>query len=161
MFTRQIKAALRELIDLLGQDNIREIEVERRLFGCGRVRVATGPAPTPQPVVVQSDSRSPAGGATGGSDSSTEADASPTEAGGNHTVASPLVGLFYRASSPEAPPYVAEEDTVRAGQTLCVIETMKIMNEIESDVEGRVVRILVENGQPVEYNTPLFLIEPL
>ena len=71
------------------------------------------------------------------------------------------MGLFYRAPAPDAPPHVQEGDTVGPGQTLCVIETMKIMNDIESDIAGRVAQILVENGRPVEYNTPLFLIEPL
>jgi acetyl-CoA carboxylase biotin carboxyl carrier protein len=72
-----------------------------------------------------------------------------------------MVGMFYRSSSPDAPPYAEEDDVVSAGQTVCIIEAMKIMNEIEADIKGRVVRILAENGKPVEYNTPLFLLEPL
>jgi acetyl-CoA carboxylase biotin carboxyl carrier protein len=77
-----------------------------------------------------------------------------------HEVRSPIVGTFYRAPSPDASPFVQVGDTVGTGQTLCIIEAMKIMNEIESDGAGRIVRILVENGQPVEYNQPLFLIDP-
>ena len=77
-----------------------------------------------------------------------------------HEVRSPIVGTFYRASSPDAAPYAAVGDTVGNGQVLCIIEAMKIMNEIESDAAGRIVKILVENGQPVEYNQPLFLIDP-
>lgn len=76
-----------------------------------------------------------------------------------HEVRSPIVGTFYRAPSPDASPFVQVGDTVGTGQTLCIIEAMKIMNEIESDGSGRIVRILVENGQPVEYNQPLFLID--
>ena len=76
-----------------------------------------------------------------------------------HTVTSPLVGTFYRASSPEAAPFVEVGTRVEKGQVLCIIEAMKIMNEIESDVSGIVKKILVENGQPVEYGEPLFLIE--
>lgn len=76
-----------------------------------------------------------------------------------HTVTSPLVGTFYRASSPDAPPFVEVGSKVEKGQVLCIIEAMKIMNEIESDVSGIVRKILVENGQPVEYGEPLFLIE--
>ena len=79
---------------------------------------------------------------------------------GTHTLRSPMVGMFYQSPSPDAPPYVTEGDEVTRGQTLCIIEAMKIMNEIESDVDGRVVRVLVDNASPVEYNTPLFLIEP-
>jgi acetyl-CoA carboxylase biotin carboxyl carrier protein len=76
------------------------------------------------------------------------------------TMEAPMVGTFYRASSPTADPYVHEGDVVKAGQVLCIIEAMKLMNEIESKVAGRIARILVENGQAVEYGQPLFLIDP-
>lgn len=71
---------------------------------------------------------------------------------------SPMVGTFYRASSPDAAPFVQVGDTVSIGTTLCIVEAMKLMNEIESDVAGTVLKVLVENGKPVEYNQPLFLI---
>jgi acetyl-CoA carboxylase biotin carboxyl carrier protein len=71
-----------------------------------------------------------------------------------------MVGTFYRAPSPDASPYVNEGDVIKEGQVLCIIEAMKLMNEIESKVAGRVVKILVENSQPVEYGQPLFLVEP-
>ena len=77
------------------------------------------------------------------------------------TVTAPMVGTFYRAPSPEAPPFVEEGSMVKKGQPLCIIEAMKIMNEIEAEVDGKVISILVENGQPVEYGEPLMLIEPL
>ncbi|MBI2555170.1 MAG: acetyl-CoA carboxylase biotin carboxyl carrier protein [Candidatus Rokubacteria bacterium] len=76
------------------------------------------------------------------------------------TIEAPMVGTFYRAPSPTADPYVREGDVIKEGQVLCVIEAMKLMNEIESKVAGRISKILVENGQPVEYGQPLFLIEP-
>jgi acetyl-CoA carboxylase biotin carboxyl carrier protein len=76
------------------------------------------------------------------------------------TVEAPMVGTFYRASAPGAEPYVNEGDVVKEGQILCIIEAMKLMNEIESKASGRIAKILVENGQPVEYGQPLFLIEP-
>ncbi|GAB6183283.1 acetyl-CoA carboxylase biotin carboxyl carrier protein [Thermodesulfovibrio hydrogeniphilus] len=76
-----------------------------------------------------------------------------------HTITSPLVGTFYRTPSPDSPPFVEIGTRVEKGQVLCIIEAMKIMNEIESDVSGIVKKILVENGQPVEYGEPLFLIE--
>jgi acetyl-CoA carboxylase biotin carboxyl carrier protein len=76
------------------------------------------------------------------------------------TVESPMVGTFYRAQAPGADPYVQEGDKVQKGTVLCLIEAMKLMNEIESEVSGRVHSILVENAQPVEYGQPLFLIEP-
>lgn len=76
------------------------------------------------------------------------------------TVSSPIVGIFYRSPSPEAPSFVDAGSTVKKGQVLCIIEAMKLMNEIESDVDGTISKILVENGQAVEYGEPLFLIEP-
>ena len=76
------------------------------------------------------------------------------------TIEAPMVGTFYRASSPTADPYVREGDMVKEGQILCIIEAMKLMNEIESKAAGRVAKILVENGQPVEYGQPLFVLEP-
>jgi len=76
-----------------------------------------------------------------------------------HVIRSPLVGTFYRSPAPGAPPFVEEGDIVSPGQVLCIIEALKVMNEIESDVKGRVVKILAENGQPVEYGQPLFLID--
>lgn len=77
------------------------------------------------------------------------------------TVTSPIVGTFYRSPSPETDPFVEVGTRVNKGQVLCIIEAMKLMNEIESDVDGIIVKILVENGQPVEYGEPLFLIEPV
>ncbi len=76
------------------------------------------------------------------------------------TIEAPMVGTFYRASAPTAEPYVHEGDVVKEGQILCIIEAMKLMNEIESRASGRIVKILVDNGQPVEYGQPLFAIEP-
>ncbi len=76
-------------------------------------------------------------------------------------VTAPMVGTFYRSPSPDAPPFVTEGDRVDAGQTVCIIEAMKLFNEIQSEVRGRVARVLVENGTPVEYGQPLLLIDPL
>ena len=75
-------------------------------------------------------------------------------------ITSPMVGTFYRAPAPDADPYVENGDRVEVGQTVCIVEAMKLMNEIESDVKGRVVEVLVENAQPVEFGQKLFLVEP-
>lgn len=83
-----------------------------------------------------------------------------TESSSGVTIEAPMVGTFYRASSPTADPYVSEGDLVKEGQILCIIEAMKLMNEIESKVAGRVVKIFVENAHPVEFGQPLFLIDP-
>jgi acetyl-CoA carboxylase biotin carboxyl carrier protein len=77
-----------------------------------------------------------------------------------HTIKSPIVGTFYASPNPESEPFVKAGDMVEAGQTVCIIEAMKLMNEIEAEISGEVVRILVENGQPVEYGEPLFALRP-
>ncbi|MEN8262424.1 MAG: acetyl-CoA carboxylase biotin carboxyl carrier protein [Nitrospirota bacterium] len=76
------------------------------------------------------------------------------------TITSPIVGIFHRAPSPESDPFVEVGSSVKKGQVLCIVEAMKLMNEIESDTDGTVSNVLIENGQPVEYGEPLFLIEP-
>ena len=137
----------RRLAALLGELSLSEVEVES---GDIRVRVqrAGAIAPAPAPVT-------PAPAA---------ADERPlvadTVSPALVTVEAPMVGTFYRASSPTADPYVQEGDVVKEGQVLCIIEAMKLMNEIESKVGGRIARILVENGHAVEYGQPLFLIDP-
>ena len=83
------------------------------------------------------------------------------EAAGNYlTVKSPMVGTFYRSASPDKPPFVKIGDTIAQGQTVCIIEAMKLFNEIESEVKGRIVKVLVDDASPVEYDQPLFLVEP-
>ncbi len=78
-----------------------------------------------------------------------------------HTIKSPMVGTFYRAPSPDAPPYVEMGDKIKKGDVVCIIEAMKIMNEIESDVKGEIEEVLISNEDPVEYNQPLFLVRKL
>ena len=147
----KIKALIEELVELLQANGLDEVEVEVSRFGRTRVRVARvrevrrhepPPASAPRPQLPPSSEPS-----------------DPDESR-FHTVRSPMVGKFYRSPSPDMLPYVNEGDAVSAGQVVCIIEAMKIMNEIESDAKGKVVRVLVENAQPVEYHQPLFLIEP-
>ncbi len=109
---------------------------------------AAVPAPAPEPVPAPSPAP--------------EAPAKAEEGcAGCVEVRAPIVGTFYRAPAPDAPPYVKEGDRVEKGQVLCIIEAMKLMNEIESEVSGIVKKILVQNGEPVEYGQPLFLIQPV
>ncbi|HYG15567.1 MAG TPA: acetyl-CoA carboxylase biotin carboxyl carrier protein [Bacteroidia bacterium] len=77
------------------------------------------------------------------------------------TITSPMIGTFYRSSSPDKPAFVNVGDEVKAGQVVCIVEAMKLFNEIESEISGRIVKVLVENAQPVEYDQPLFLVEPI
>jgi acetyl-CoA carboxylase biotin carboxyl carrier protein len=139
----------RRLAALLGELGLSEVEVESANV---RVRVQRSAAPTPTPAPASSTAP-----AAGGDERPLVADtASPALV----TVEAPMVGTFYRASSPTADPYVQEGDVVKEGQVLCIIEAMKLMNEIESKIGGRVARILAENAHAVEYGQPLFLIDP-
>lgn len=89
------------------------------------------------------------------------APAAPSNENANYlTVKSPMVGTFYRSSSPDKPPFAKVGDSIEAGQTVCIIEAMKLFNEIESDVKGKIVKVLVEDASPVEYDQPLFLVDP-
>jgi acetyl-CoA carboxylase biotin carboxyl carrier protein len=110
------------------------------------------------PAMMQAPQASPAPATAPAAPAVASPAAAPVASG--HEVLSPIVGTFYRAPSPDADPYIQVGQRVSAGDTLCIVEAMKLMNEIESDVSGTVVKILVENSQPVEYNQPLFLIQP-
>lgn len=154
--SKQIIASAKELINLIGADDVEEVEIERKLFGRGRIRIVRVSQQAP---IVQTLAAPPASASAPVDVPKTE-DAISEDDGRYHTLRSPMVGMFYQSPNPEAPPYATEGDEVARGQTLCIIEAMKIMNEIECDVNGRVVRVLVENAAPVEYNTPLFLIDP-
>ena len=145
---------LKKLIDLVQESGIAELEITE---GEERVRIARGGQVSVSPASgaaapVHAPSAAPAAAAAAA------APAEPAAADAGHSVKSPMVGTFYRAPSPEAKPFVAVGDTVKEGQTLCVIEAMKLMNEIEADAAGVVKAILVENGQPVEYGQALFII---
>jgi acetyl-CoA carboxylase biotin carboxyl carrier protein len=141
----------RRLATLLAELDLAEVEVESADVRVRVQRMGTAPVALPTAAVARP------GPATPPSEHPLVADVvSPTLV----TMEAPMVGTFYRASSPTADPYVQDGDVVKEGQVLCIIEAMKLMNEIESKVAGRVARILVENGQAVEYGQPLFLIDP-
>ncbi len=149
---------LKTLIDLVSESNVSELEITEAE---GKVRIvksapvaaaapitySMAPAPVVPPVVPTVESL-PA----------TPAAAAPAAPVG-HTVKSPMVGTFYRASSPGAKPFVEVGDTIKEGETICIVEAMKILNEIEADKSGTVTQILVDNGQAVEYGQPLYVIE--
>lgn len=111
-------------------------------------------APAPQPE--QQAAPNPAPAANDGGESKPEATADDNLL----TIKSPMIGTFYRASSPEKPLFVEVGDTVKTGDTVCIIEAMKLFNEIESEVSGKIVKVLVDDATPVEYDQPLFLVEP-
>jgi oxaloacetate decarboxylase alpha subunit len=153
---------LKELIEMLKDTDISELEIERsgvkvRLRKGGDVtfhpampRMEYPPAAIVAPAIPEMEKPAAA------------AEKPPEPAAANQVkVTSPIVGTFYRASSPDKPPYAEVGDVVKKGQVLCIIEAMKLMNEIESETAGKIVKVFVENGQPVEYGQSLFLIEPV
>lgn len=156
---------IRKLVKIVTESQIAELEIEEESM---RVRITrtfeqevsavAAPAIAHVPSA-PATSATPAGEAPQETAPKSE-DAESKSTAKGHEVRSPIVGTFYRASSPDAPPFVQVGDTVSAGQTLCIIEAMKIMNEIEADTSGKIVQILVENAMPVEYNQPMFVVEP-
>jgi acetyl-CoA carboxylase biotin carboxyl carrier protein len=148
--TRQIQ----ELIDLLKRNHLTELEIERAGIRI-RVRHEVG-------IKTVSASVSEPGQASAPAVTQQAVPASDLleVAAGHITITSPIVGTFYRSPSPDADPYVEEGDYVKKGQVLCIVEAMKLMNEIESEVDGRITKILVESTKPVEYGQALFLIDP-
>jgi acetyl-CoA carboxylase biotin carboxyl carrier protein len=149
---------LKKLIDLVQESGIGEIEItegEEKVRIC---RQAPGGAPMMMAPGMQAMTYAmPSGGPAAAPQAPAAAPPPPEPKG--HQLKSPMVGTFYRAPSPGAPPFVEIGQSVTKGQTLCIIEAMKLLNEIESDASGTVKAILVENGQPVEYGQPLFTIE--
>ena len=145
---------IQELIDLLKKNNLTELELERQGLRI-RVRYETGVKTITTIVPEQGTSIS-----TTASQATVAAGTQTEDTTGMITIASPIVGTFYRSPSPDADPYVEEGDYVKKGQVLCIVEAMKLMNEIESEVDGRVTKILAESTKPVEYGQALFLVDP-
>ena len=149
---------IKKLIELLEESNLTEIEIVEGEESVRLIRggpVAAIPQTIPVAAAAPAIEQAPATGVEAAStDQQDEEDQIPD----GELVLAPMVGTFYGASSPEAQPFVSMGQTVGVGDTLCIIEAMKMFNQIESDVAGTIVAILVENGQPVEYDQPLFVI---
>jgi len=148
---------VKKLIELLEESGVAEIEIKE---GEESVRIsrATTAAPVAAPVQVSAPVATPpaADTATPATDAGAETSGDDLPAG--HAVKSPMVGTFYRAPSPGAKPFVEVGDKVKVGDTLCIVEAMKMMNQIEADVAGEIKAILIEDGEPVEFDEPLFII---
>ena len=158
---------LKELIEFLIEKDIAEFELERgdvkvKIKRAGEHAVvhshgeprfyAVPPAPNTPPEMAGAPPAAPP--------PTTAPPAAPVPEEGLHTVKSPIVGTFYEAPSPGAPPFVKAGDSVEVGQVLCIVEAMKLLNEIESDVAGEILKKLATNGQPIEYGQELFVIRP-
>lgn len=152
-------ALIKKIVRLVEESNISGLEIEENETKIKVTKNLTAPVQVAAPIVAPG-LHIPA---------HTEAPVKPVDAApaavpevpaaNVHEVHSPIVGTFYRSPTPDADPFVRVGDMVTAGQVLCIIEAMKLMNEIESDISGKIVKILVDNGKPVEYNQPLFVIE--
>ena len=144
-----------ELIRLVASTGVAALAIDH---GGSKLRIDGVPsvvfADAPAAVAAAAAPRPAAGPAPGSAEALAAADE------GLHWVASPIVGTFYRAPNPDAEPYVKVGDMVREGQTLCIVEAMKLMNEIECDVAGTIVKVLPDNAQPVEYGERLFAVRP-
>ena len=145
---------LKTLIDLVSESNVSELEITEAE---GKVRIVKSGGNVVQQFVAAPVQAAPAPAAAPAAPAVAELPAPAAVSG--HQVKSPMVGTFYRASSPGAKSFVEVGDSVKEGDTLCIIEAMKILNEIEADKSGTVTRILADNGQAVEYGQPLFVIE--
>ena len=149
---------LKTLIDLVSESNVSELEITEAE---GKVRIVKGPVGAPvamaAPVMVAAPVAAPASFAPAAPDAACASAEAAAPSG--HVVKSPMVGTFYTSSSPDSKPFVQVGSVVKEGETICIIEDMKILNEIEADKSGTVSRILVDNGQAVEYGQPMFLIE--
>ncbi len=142
---------IKKLIALLDENALSEIEVEdseQRIRLCRQVSFS--PQASGPPSATQESSES----------ESVEKPASQEAESTQHQVTSPIVGTFYRSSSPDVGPYIELGDLVKKGQTLCIVEAMKLMNEIESDIDGKIVKVNVDDGAAVEFGEALFTIEP-
>jgi len=151
---------IQELIKFVAKSGVSEVSIDRKDFkitikAAGNAPVvvtATVPAAAPvqqiaAPVAAPAPAAAPA--------------AAPAEASNLITIKSPMIGTFYRSASPDKPSFVNVGDEIGTGKVVCIIEAMKLFNEIESEVSGRIVKILVDNASPVEYDQPLFLVEPM
>jgi acetyl-CoA carboxylase biotin carboxyl carrier protein len=148
---------LKKLIDLVQESGIAELEITEgeekvKIVKGGGVAISQAALAAPAPQAPAAEPRSATAAAAA------PAAAEPAAGQEGHVLKAPMVGTFYRSSSPDAKAFVEVGQTVKEGQTICIIEAMKLMNEIEADATGVVKAILVENGQPVEYGQPLFII---
>ena len=145
---------IKEMINLMNENNLMELEVEKDGMRIRLKKTASGQELYNGPIMVERE-RLPQNRALESAENMGKA------AGKTLEIKAPMVGTFYRAPSPEAPPYVEVGQLVESGQVICIIEAMKLMNEIKSEIKGKVLEVLVDNSEPVEFGQSMFLIEPI
>ncbi len=151
---------IQTLIKFISSSNVDEVSIEKKDFKINIKRnKPSAPAPAavqPQQIAIAAPAAAPVAQATPAAPTAAPVEAAAT----TEELKSPMIGTFYRKSSPDKPSFVEVGDTVEKGQVVCIIEAMKLFNEIESEVSGKIVKVLVDDSQPVEYDQPLFLVEP-
>lgn len=153
---------IQDLIRFVAKSGVNEVSIEQNEF---KITIKTNQAPTyvtasvPQPAYEVA--AAPAAGAPAPSAEIAAPSVPVADTSHYITIKSPMIGTFYRSSTPEKPLFVNVGDEIKPGSVLCIIEAMKLFNEIEAEVSGRIVKILVDNASPVEYDQPLFLVEPI
>lgn len=149
---------IKEMINLMNENNLMELEIEKEGM---RIRLKKIISPTLEsqgaPIIIEKEKISQAAPLS----PQLSPEAMEKIALNSIEIKAPMVGTFYRAPSPEAPPYVQVRQVIEAGQVICIIEAMKLMNEIKSEIKGKILEILVDSAEPVEFGQPMFLIEPL
>jgi acetyl-CoA carboxylase biotin carboxyl carrier protein len=161
---------IQELIKLINKSNIGEVSIEEKGFKLtikqkeeAAQQIIANPQHFPQVLQATPNSFTPQSPASAAQAPQTEKTKGAQDSATDNliTIKSPMIGTFYRSSSPGKPPFVEVGDEVATGKVVCIIEAMKLFNEIESEVKGRIVKVLADDASPVEYDQPLFLVEPL
>ena len=153
---------IQELIKFVSRSGVNEVAIEQKDF---KITIKTNQAPTVITTTVPAPASHVLPSAPAAQPAAVTTPAAPVAATEDTskyiTIKSPMIGTFYRSASPEKPSFVNVGDEVAVGKVICIIEAMKLFNEIESEVSGRIVKVLVDNSSPVEYDQPLFLVEPM
>jgi acetyl-CoA carboxylase biotin carboxyl carrier protein len=153
---------IQKLIDFIAQSGLDEVNIETEGLKIKVKRYGSAPVATVSSSPAAAPAFAPAASAPASLPAPVEKPASAETASSNLiTIKSPMIGTFYRASNPETPAFVSVGDEIKPGKVVCVIEAMKLFNEIESEISGKIVKVLVENATPVEFDQPLFLVEPV
>ncbi|PIQ89955.1 MAG: acetyl-CoA carboxylase, biotin carboxyl carrier protein [Candidatus Omnitrophica bacterium CG11_big_fil_rev_8_21_14_0_20_42_13] len=143
---------IKEMINLMNENDLTELEIEKEGLRVKLSKASASVSGQPAPVFIEKERLDSAARET------ERKEAAKTNV---QEIKAPMVGTFYRAPSPEAPPFIEAGQTVEIGQVVCIIEAMKLMNEIKSEIRGKITEVLVENAEPVEFNQPMFLVEPI
>jgi len=143
---------IQDLIKFVHKSGVNEVSIEENDF---KITIKTNQAPTVVTAAI------PAAAPVAAAPAPVAAAPAVSESDNYMTIKSPMIGTFYRSASPDKPSFVNVGDEIKAGQVLCVVEAMKLFNEIEAEISGRIVKVLVDNASPIEYDQPLFLVEPV